>query len=160
MISAKRMAEIFVTRGGSKEFLCAEGAFSKAQLSYLRTLAEGEPIIAKKLPEHAGLVLTISHLVIERSAKIIRLPLEDIHRVDIPRQAILNSKIKIDGGNMDLVLRNGASLRIGLQPGGPYFGLLNVLLRIATINCRKPRVVPEDESAAPTTNDRRPTTPS
>ena len=158
MISAKRMVEIFRSRGGGKDFIDPADRLSPEEFAYVKGLAESEPLIAKLSSDGDWLVLTKSHLVIEQSAKVLRCPLEEICSVSIPKLDVMNPRIKLEGGSLDLGMLNGASLRIRVEPGGPYFGLMNVLMRIATTNRRRNSKLRTGDDARPTTNDRRPTT--
>jgi hypothetical protein len=155
MISEKRIVEIFRTRGGGKQFVSPAEKLSREELAYLKIMAGGEPLVAKFCSKNEWLVLTKSHLIIEHSKKLLRVSFQDIFLVDIPKQDWLNPRLKIEGGNLDLGLRDGRTVRIKIQPGGPFYGLMNVLLRIATINRRKTKVVSEGIA----TNERRATTP-
>ncbi len=159
MLSAERIVEIFRTRGGGTEFDRPAQSLPPDHLAYVKALAGGEPIIAKLSSENEWLVLTETHFVIERSAGVHRVPLTDIHQVDTPKRDFMNPQIKIEGGDLDVRRRNSSTLRINVQPGVPYFGLMNVLMRIATLNRRrnsKGSSIRDD--VKPTTNDRRPTT--
>ena len=155
MISAKRIVEIFRSRGGGEEFINLAGRLPSKELAYLSILAGDEPLVSKLSPENEWLVLTRSHLVIEKNGMVIRVPYGDLYAVNIPRQDLLNPRIKDDGGDLEVGLRDGASLQIRLQPGGPYLGLMNVLMRIARINRRKPKYcrVVKTNSQRQTTSD-------
>ena len=157
MISAKRIVEIFRTRGGGTDFIDTAQKLAQEQVAYVRALAEAEPIIAKMSMDGEWLALTKSQLVIEQGEKVFRVPFDSIERVQVPKEEMLNQRLKVDGGSLDLGLQGGILLRIIVQPGGPYMGLLNVLSRMATINRRKFKVVEKEQMPSTTTNDRRPT---
>lgn len=159
MISAKRIVAIFRQRGGSEEFTNPVKHLTPEQLAYLENVSAGPPLIAKVSSENEWFALTKSLLVLKGSTGIRTVHLDEICAVDIPKADFLNRFIKVEGGNLDVELRDGSTLRFKVEPGGPYFGLLNVLMRIATINRRQsPKVKKGNKPLSPMTNDRRPTT--
>ena len=153
MISENRIVEIFRTRGGGEEFIRPAEHLPSQQLAYVRTLAQGEPIIAKPSVRNEWLVLTKSHLVIECFPQVLRISLEDVESTEIPKHEFLNRNLKLHGGSLDIGIRGGSSLRVTVEPGGVYFGLLNVLMRFAARN-----QAIQKAAEAPTTDDNRPTT--
>jgi hypothetical protein len=159
MISAKRMVTSFSRRGG-REFANRGEKLTPDQLAYLENMAESEPIIAKMSSEDEWFARTKSHFVFQYSKTLRRVPFDDIGIVAIPKADALNRRIKTQGGNLDLGRRDGKTLRVNMEPSGPYFCLMNVLLRIAKMNRgQNSSVGPGDESASPTTDGQRPTTP-
>jgi hypothetical protein len=138
MISARRIVQIFRQRGGGDEFTSPAEKLTPARFAYLKTVAEGEPIIAKVTSAKDWFVLTESFLVLPSRNKVRRVPFVGICGVEISKSDFRNPRIKTEGGSLDVGLQDGTGFRIKVEPGGPYFGLLNVLMRIATIN-RGPR---------------------
>jgi hypothetical protein len=138
MISARRIVQIFRQRGGGDEFTSPAEKLTPARFVYLKTVAEGEPIIAKVTSDKEWFVLTESFVVLPSRNKVRRVPFVEICDVEISKSDFRNPRIKTEGGSLDVGLQDGTGFRIKVEPGGPYFGLLNVLMRIATIN-RGPR---------------------
>jgi hypothetical protein len=163
MLSAKRIVAIFRQRGGGPEFLAQN--LTPERLDHLKQIAQGEPLIVRTTPDNDSFVLTCSHLTLEDSRGTTRIPLEEICSVVVPRkdprEVNVFGRVKVEGGDIHIGLPNGPSLRINVQPGGAYFGLMNVLLRFATINRnRGSGLTMVDRASSPTTNDGRPTTQS
>ena len=154
MISAKRIVYIFRTRGGDTKFTRPSGNLTPDQLAYIRALAGSEPIIAKASSASEWIVLTQTDLVIEQAQRVLRASLQNIAKVEIPKADFMNPLLKVDGGNMRIVQSDGTAFSFRVEPGGPYFGLLNVLMRIAATTHNRSR-----SEIGPTTNDPRPTTP-
>ena len=160
MISAKRIIAIFRQRGGGDEFTSPADRLTPEQFAYLENVAGGKPIIAKVSSQNEWFILAKSLLVFKCLREMRRVHFDEIYTIAIPKADFLKPRIKSEGGNLDVGLRDGATLRVKVEPGGPYFGLMNVLMRIAKINRRQnSRVGPGDESVSPTTADQRPTTP-
>jgi hypothetical protein len=158
MISAKRILMIFRQRGGD-EFANPAEQLMPEQLADLETAAEGKPIIAKVSSKNEWLVLTESHLVLKYRGEMRRVPFDDIYNIEVPKAGVLNPRIKADGGDLDVGLRDGSAFRIRVEPAGPYFGLMNVLMRIAKINRRQRQEISlGSETVPPTTSGERPTT--
>ena len=153
MLSAKRIIRIFSTRGGGTRFTRPSEDLTPDQMGYVKALANGEPIIAKVSPANEWLVVTRTDLVIEQAEKVFRVPLHNIARVEIPKPDFMNPLLKAAGGNMRLVQRDGTTFSFRVEPGGPYFGLLNVLMRIAAITQHVSK-----SQIGQATNDQRPTT--
>ena len=156
MLSAKRIIEIFRTRGAGKGFANPVEVLSAQQLSYTKEAAADEPLIARMSSARDWFVLTKTHFVAERLGKLTRVSFDDIYKVETAKPDLMNPRTKIEGGNLDLELRNGGKLRVNVQPGGPYFGLMNVLMRFAAINRRKK--FRSSHGFSPTTDEQRPTT--
>jgi hypothetical protein len=163
MISAKRMVEIFRRRGG-REFANLSEKLTADQLAYLEEMAGAEPVIAVLSSESEWFVVTKSQFVLRQTGGLQRIPLHQIRSVHIPKRDPKDARewrkierIKIDGGDLDVGLQDGAKLRLKVEPGGPYFGLMNVLLRIAGINNRQNTKV-NGQDVSPVANDERPTT--
>ena len=136
MISAKRIVQIFRQRGGGDEFTNPAEKLTPARFAYLKTVAEGEPIIAKVSSENEWFVLTESFLVFQSHREVRRVPFVEICNIEIPKSDFMNPGIKTEGGSLDVGLQDGTEIRIKVEPAGPYFGLMNVLMRIATTNRR------------------------
>jgi hypothetical protein len=159
MISAKRIVEIFRTRGGGDEFTLPAVKLPPEQFAYLANVSEGEPIVAKVSAENEWFVLTKSLLVFDHRGEIRKIRFDQILAVDIPKSDLLNPRSKIGGGNLDVGLQDGTTFRFKVEPGGPYLGLMNVLTRIATVNRRQSsRVGPGNQSVPSASNDQRSTT--
>jgi len=160
MLSAKRIVEIFRRRVGG-EFANLADKLTPDQFAYLKNMADGEPVIARMCSEDDWFVLTMTHLITKRAAKIRRVPLGEICSVAFPRthprEVEVFKRIKSDGGDMDIGLQDGTTLRMKAEPGGTYIGLMNVLMRFATINHRQ-RSRTSSDAVSPTTTDQRPTT--
>ena len=157
MISAKRIVEIFSRRGGGGEISHLAISLSPEQFAYLRGVTEGEPIVAKVSSRDEWFVLTKSLAVFKSNREMRRIPFDQIVTVSVPHADMLNERIKIAGGNLDIGLRDGTTHRVRVQPGGPYIGVMNVLMRFAKINHRQ-RLRDGDHGVSPTTRDQRPTT--
>jgi hypothetical protein len=139
MISAKHIVQVFRQRGGGDEFTSPAEKLTPARFAYLKTVAAGEPIIAKVTSAKECFVLAESFLVLPSRNKVCRVPFVELCDVEISKSDFRNPRIKTESGSLDVGLQDGTGFRIKVEPGGPYFGLLNVLMRIATIN-RGPRV--------------------
>jgi len=150
------MVEIFRKRGGGDEFINPSDDLSPEILAYITTVAADEPIVAKVSSVSDWFALTKTHLVIERSGEITKVSFGDIRTVEIPQRELVNPQIKAQGGDLHIGFGNGVAI-IRVQPGGPYLGLMNVLMRIARLNRREIFKL-SDHGSSPTTNDRRPTT--
>jgi hypothetical protein len=163
MISAKRMLEIFRRRGG-REFADLSEKLTPAQLAYLEQMSQGKPIIARWYSEDEWLAVTKSQFVFRSADRSRTVSLNDIHWASTSENSFRNEDesrkldrhIKKDGGDLEIKLRDGTSFRVRVEPGGPYFGLMNVLMRVGAAN-QNARARTRDP--LPTTNDERPTTP-
>lgn len=133
MVSAKRIVEIFRSRGGGDEPCYPANGLPHDQYAKLKTAAGDEPIVAKVSSSTEWFALTRTNLVIEGSGKLSIIPFADIRRVDIPKSDLMNPQIKIEGGNLDIRLRDGSTLRVNVPPGGPYFGVMNVLMYVSAV---------------------------
>src|SRR5208282_5903352 len=154
MLSAKRIVEIFRRRGGG-EFADLADKLTPEQFAYLRGVAEGEPIVAKVSSRDEWFVLTKSLAVFKSNREMRRIPFDQIATVSVPQADMLSERIKIEGGNLDIGLRDGTTHRVRVQQGGPYFGVMNVLMRFARINHRQ-RSKASGHAVSPTTRDQRP----
>jgi hypothetical protein len=166
MISAKRMLEIFRRRGGG-EFANLAEKLTPAQFAYLEQMSKGKPIIARMYSEDEWFAVTKSQFVFRCASGTRTVNLDEIYWASISESDFrtidgrrkLNRHIKEDGGDLQIRLRDGTSFRVRVEPGGPYFGLMNVLMRIGKANQgRSARAGTVDP--LPTTDDQRPTTPS
>jgi len=149
----------FRRRGGA-EFADLTGKLTADQIAYLATMAGNEPIIAMMPSQDEWFALTKSHFVLNRDRQIHRVPLKEIRAVQISRRYSKDLRnfenIKTTGGDLDVELQNGMTLQVTVEPGGPCIGLMNILMRISTINRRSMQNA--SGTGLPTTNDRRPTT--
>jgi hypothetical protein len=164
MISAKRMVEIFRRRGG-EDFANLAEKLTEYQITYLKERAEGEPIIAVMSSENEWFVLTRSHFVFTCATGTRAIPIHEIQWASTPKTEFQNveglrkiERLKSDGGDLAVELQDGTSLRVKVRPGGPYFGLMNVLMRIARINLRRSTRETSGQPGRPATDDPRPTT--
>lgn len=164
MISAKRIVEIFRTRGG-REFANLPEKLPAAQIAYLQEKAGGEPIIAVVSSENDWFALTKSKFVFQCATGTREIPIDEIHWASTPKIDFQNveelrkfERLKWDGGDLAVALRNGTSVRVKVRPGGPYFGLMNVLMRIGRINIRKNARPTSPASDRSTSDERRTTT--
>jgi hypothetical protein len=164
MISPKRMVEIFRRRGGG-EFADLPEKLTPEQFAYLERVAEGEPIISRLYSKDEWFAVTKSRLVFRSARGTRAVSLDEIYGASTPRVDFRNveelrkiERIKTDGGDLEVQLRDGRSLRVKVEPGGPYFGLMNVFKRVATINRRRNQRKASGNIDRPKTNDERPTT--
>jgi hypothetical protein len=161
MLSAQRIVEIFRRRGGG-EFANLTEKLTADQISYLEKMAGGEPIIAMMRSRDEWFALTKSHFVLSRERELCRMPFSNICAVEISGNYRKNLRrfehIKTTGGDIDVHMQDGRTLQIKVEPGGPYLGLMNVLMRIATLNRRQRTSEASGQNGLPTTNDKRPTT--
>jgi hypothetical protein len=133
MVSAKRIVEIFRTRSGGAELCNPSASLPRDQHAYLKAAAGDEPMVAMVSSVTEWFVLTKTKFVIEGSGKISRIPFADISSVAIPKSDMMNPQIKVEGGTLDVRLRNGSTLRVNVRPGGPYFGVMNVLMYVCRV---------------------------
>jgi hypothetical protein len=162
MISAKRIVEIFRQRGG-KEFANLAEQLSAGQIQQLEKGAGGRPIIAMMSSGDEWFAVTKSHFVLNHGRDLRRVPFGEIYAVAIskryPHDVRKFEHIKTKGGDLDIELRNGTTLQVKVEPGGPYLGLMNVLMRFVAINRKRNPESKGGNAARSTTNDERPTTP-
>jgi hypothetical protein len=165
MISAKRMLEIFRRRGGH-EFANLSDRLTPAQVSYLEQMSNGKPIIAMMHSEEEWFAVTESQFVFRRANRARTISLDEIYWASISEsdfrtidgQKKLSRNTKKDGGGLQIRLRDGTSFHVRVEPGGPYYGLMNVLMRIGRANQR--RSARAGAPDPPTTRDQRPAMPS
>jgi hypothetical protein len=161
MISAKRMLEIFRRRGGH-EFASLSERLTPAQFAYLEQMSKGKPIIAMMYSEEEWFAVTKSQFVFRRANRVRTVHLDEIYWASISESDFrtvdglrkLNRHIKKDGGDLQIKLRNGTSFQVRVEPGGPYFGLMNVLMRVGRAN--QSRSARAGTAYPPTTDDQRP----
>ena len=139
MISAKRMVQIFRNRGGG-EFADLSQKLTLEQFAYLKQTAGGEPIIARLYSEEEWFVVTESRIIFRSALETRAISLDEIYWASTPKIDLENveelrnfERIKTKGGVLAVALRDGTESRVRVEPGGPYFGLMNVLMRIGRI---------------------------
>lgn len=159
MLSAKRMTEIFRRRGGS-DYADVRQRLTADQIAYLQNVAGEEPVIAMMSSREEWFVITKSYFAAHCTTKNRRVPLSEILSVAISNRYRPDirkfDQIKIDGGEMDVRLQDSTEFTVTVKPGGPYLGLMNVLMRVARTNRSRPDIEHEPDKMSPTTNDRRP----
>jgi hypothetical protein len=161
MLSAKRIVEIFRRRGGG-EFANLTEKLTADQVLYLAKMAGDTLLVAMMPSKDEWFALTKSHFVLNSGGELHSVPLGAIWAVEISRSYRRELRkfehIKITGGDLDIDLHDGATLQVKVEPGGPYFGLMNVLMRIATINRRRKMRETPGNLDRPTADDQRPAT--
>jgi hypothetical protein len=135
MISAKRMVHVFQICGGCEAFYGRDGNLTAEELTHLSSLVEGEPIAARVSAKDDWFVLTQTQLVVQQHGTLSRVALRDIRSASVSRSELLlnGPRLKVDGGHVDVGLRDGSSLRIKVTPGKAFMGLWNVLIYVAKV---------------------------
>ncbi len=153
MISAGRIATIFSRRGGSGEFTKAAEELTSDQFAHLRGRLDGQtPLIASVRSEEEWFALSDSQLVSERLGVFRRIRLDDVEGLLSPAGGRGFERGKKHGGIVEVQLKDGSTLAITTESGGPFAALTNVFLYLTRVNRRRQGGVICER---PTTNDQR-----
>ena len=137
MVSANRLLTHFERRGGSGKVLKPFSEHSSNVQDFFRDtieLVDDEvPVIACFHSQDSWTLLSTKRLLCRKFSENIVIPLSSIRdaTLELHRQGLGPGSGKKDMKLLKVITTSGASFEIDLEPGGPFFGFLNVMKLIA-----------------------------
>jgi len=159
MISAGRIVTVFRKKGRSGEFTKLASEFAPDQFSpVLDQLENEEALIVGMRSGDEWFVITRPYLFLKHMQGRERVRLDAV--VGILNNIREHAEGKHHGGTFRLRLRDGATICVKVESGGPYVALWNVFRYLCKMNNPPSnRPLMGRGAAKPTTDDQRPTTP-
>lgn len=137
MISPKRVATIFETKGGNGTFTKTFDALSESEKGRVMGLVNGdEPLIAGFLSSEEWFVVTHSSLILSQTGQRKSISLGKITRLKSPTGAADLATGKQTNGRFELELQDGSAVSFEVEGGKPFVGLLNVFMYVVKMNRR------------------------
>jgi hypothetical protein len=135
MISAKRIVTIFARRGGGGEFTKTADELTSSERARLQAELEGQaPLIASARSEDEWFALTETHIASKRPGAFRRVRLDEIAALISPAGGKGFERGKKDGGVVEVRLRDGSTVTVSTESGGPFVALTNAFLYLARVN--------------------------
>jgi len=151
MISATRIVGLFRRRGGSGELTRTTSELTPNQLETIQAGVAGQsPLIASVHSKDEWFAVTQSHLVSKGLDGVRQIPLGDIEALSSDVWDLAQGKRQ--GGDLKLQLRDGSTVALNAESGGPFMALFNVFRYVVQVNRKSDAAVP---SRRPSTDDQR-----
>jgi hypothetical protein len=139
MISASRITSIFRKKGGDGPITRSANDLRPGQNdTLLRSIGDDIVLIVGFFSDNRWFAITSSRLVVQEGDKLKVTALEDVVAVKYPKSASDLAAGKVVGGTLVLSLRDGAMVKLEVESGKPYVGLLNVFMYIVSMNKLQP----------------------
>ena len=152
MISANRIVAIFSRRGGSGEFTKTAGELISTERERLQAALEGEsPLIASVRSKDEWFAFTEKHIAKKSGGTFRRVKLREVASLISAAGGRSFEHGRKYGGVVQVRLKDGSTLSFETESGGPWVGLMNVVLYLERVNRNS-------ATGLATTNDERPTT--
>jgi hypothetical protein len=142
MISARRIVTIFLRRGGSGEFTKTADELTSSQVAHFQDRLEGQtPLIASMRSADEWFALSDSQVASERLGMFRRIRLNDMEGVISPVGGRGFNEGKKHGGVVEVRLKDGSTLPINAESGGPFVALTNVFMYLTRVNRQRQRTL-------------------
>jgi hypothetical protein len=127
MISARRLATIFRTRGGGDDVTKLASDLTDQDRASLPVDLRDEALLIVSVPSpNDWFGLTMLHLIVRHGGNSRRVPLSQIKSVSSEDFA----DSKRHGGILGVTLRNGEVVNLNIDAPNPYVALMNVFMYI------------------------------